>query len=695
MYVYSQGRRINSKSSAHSASCGFHSYASVGVQTENNIEYFQIEKLLEDCLSLWSKTEQTLNTLCERNGSPESHHRVSLIDPVLIESKFLLKLKDSITLRSKGLQVDIADSPQSLKPKQSSIEKKLREIERCRSPSKRRTLHVESVPQEHISVPKTTIRRYNFVDIGQSLISTISTSASPRIPAVRPFFYEIKLVGVNSGGTSPEIYIPREHHRFTYTEILKSNDSVAPKSDPDLKDGLFESQHLEKVLKWLSTVEPRTYLDVEPLLTLAKDVLHTVGNECLIRLESERNKYEKEIRVAKEEYTKSIDGMERELLALKLESSERSRQLEEDHLRQLEDLRRKSQESTLYQVTFPMTLLRFRNVVLQRRNVVLKQAVSDLQCRSLLEKVFELHNSDKMAILQSLFEQGSLVSDLSSDFFLNSSISEVSMISLCQKILGALELRHAGRSTWLHIISQILMTTPSHLGRRVLSWYHHEAVIKDGITVDNTVQMLLQQSFRHDALSELRDDVISARKDVWDVICSVLEVSKERAFADTVGFHPDDGDVVLALWPDFLIWLEEHNRDIFSISNPKLQSAVDKFKDSALWNGLRLKHAIRRHNGFDLESIPPATRFSLEETYEIVSAIHCSKQKDPSSSSFPIPVFVRHFALQRVKVCCDLNPFVHLFVSDTVLHCASPTLQNSKHIFPNTNFVPFSLQRFD
>ena len=656
MYVYSQGRRIHRREltlKSRTCSC-FQSRQSVCVQTDSNDQLMQIEKLLEESLDLWGETEQKLNQSI-MSGVPRDVSRDSFVG---ISSGFRDEgtftgcswISPRLPSCSKGLQVDkIAESFRNVKMKQRKLEMDIADLQHKYRSALSRISELETeIASEQVR--KHRVLRYHF-DNDHGVLSSTVASRKCSQPRVRQFFFEVRLPLPSVD--RPEISRVSDHGRFAYTETFEGDRKETTDYFADRKESTVDffdaSEKLSRVLDWLTTVQPRTYLDAEPLLILAKDVLQKIGVEGRKFLQSEKGKFEKELAVTKDTLERSLSAKEGELQKTIRLFEERIDALEKEHWTQQQAIRRECQDSITYQVTFPMALLRFRNVVLQRRNKILKQRIGDLECRSLLETMLEMSTSDKRLVFQKLFEMESLVSEISPEFFHKSSISEFSMITCSQQILCALEMKHAGRISWINIVSQIFMTTPSNLGRKVLGWYHRELTKKAKLAPEDDLDGLQDLMYKNDALYELRDEIIAGRKDVWDAVSMILQIPKTQAFAEVLGFGPEDDSIVLSLWPHFLIWMEQENRVALAPPDAALQSAIQRLKESSCWADLQLRCMIRRNGCFDLESIPPANRFSLEETYRLVAEIQFQKEQDQKSDMFSMPSFVRQFALHRVS----------------------------------------------
>ena len=652
--LYFRGRARRSASAPKNCLCTSNrTIRNVETQTDCTIDVFELEELLDKSLKLWSEADKKLDLLHEQKHDlfKEDSSLEAMINP-LESSDELSSLHINSTrpcysssTHNASIQVDtIAGGLRHLKQKELILEKRLMEIERLYSDSQNRVSRLEAVLRDRLA-PKHISRRYHFVDNGSLLTSSLSKRPLSQCSKASQFFFEVRLPVLRQNVHDPLA----GHERFSYTETNEYEDSFSRKSPQ-------ESENLEKVLLWLSTVQPRTYVDAEPLLVLARDVLHKIASETLKKSMSEKYDIQKEFKLAKESFDQIIAAKDAELQNVVRMFESRIQLLEEVHLKQQQDLRQLTQDTITYQITFPMTLLRFRNVVLERRNKALKQKIFDLQSRSLLETLFELNREDQHLVLQKLLEIEGVVSSVSAEFFQRSAMSDSSKTILCQQILCALEMKHAGRISWLHIVSEVLMTTPSNVGRKVLGWYCKDGINTNDKESDKVKSAILDQiqllNNKGDFLVELRDDIASGKRDLWDVVATILQTPKAQAFAAAIGFGPEDVDVVLQIWPEFLIWLQAKQTSALEMPNPALNEAVKRLKASNVWEELKRQTAIMRNSCFDLEVIPLTNRFSLEDTYRLVVEIQCQKQHDDIRDELSMPLFVRKFALLRVS----LNP---------------------------------------
>ena len=79
---------------------------------------------------------------------------------------------------------------------------------------------------------------------------------------------------------------------------------------------------------------------------------------------------------------------------------------------------------------------------------------------------------------------------------------------------------------------------------------------------------------------------------------TLLQTPKAQAFATAIGFGPQYANVVLQMWPEFLIWMQAKHTSALEMSNPVLNEAVKRLKASNVWVELKLQTTIR-HNRLD------------------------------------------------------------------------------------------------
>lgn len=681
MYVYSQGRRLKRREAG-----GKGKTIEQAVQVDS-VDYDELDSLLGKSLVLCDEAESRLDGLERTWSAAQSSFSSDLSSPNPSYSAPPTAGRSDASPRRRPVQLDyfsasppplansgkvshlmvelenLKESLASMQQTNSKLKLQLADSivanKRIETELKRCQEELRTRAQVEIS------RRYHFIKDADNLISTATPAGIKTLAkGITPVFsyFEVKLPHdetdrvadgkghAASGQRSVDEEKMAKFTRFAYSDApskhLFAEEEKNSKIDPHV------------VAKWLTEVEPRTYTDAGVILLLAKDILRRLVKKELLFFDSQRSKNEAKIKFLQGKLDTINNAHSKEIAKFELAMENLGRR----HIKELNEVRAETSKR-ISMAKRDAVALKMKNISLQAKVDKVKHFWRDVQSVAPMEQMRQWTQEQKIEVLKALLEQDRVNFHLPEDFSLNCAISDSSMIHWCQQYLKALESKHAGTGVWLQLVCDVFMTNPPYFPKRVLAWYRNgnpeglSPEDRDALTqLDEKLKGKPAKESVGDVttLQVMRQDLHTGKQSIWDLASFLLQVPKESAMAELLGFTEEDEEVVLPLWPEFLVWYyREHSHHQMSWPHPSLIQARDTLKASSQWENLILKAHIRENNLFDIDAIHIEKPFSLEETTEVIASIYNHRleqiqETDPfHQSEAAFPDFVRTTLLKK------------------------------------------------